>query len=100
MFAVHFLSQHSIAPGDEHLNMMKHIYHYLIGTQDLGLFFHSNLLNANLIGFSNSDWAGDLNSRILVSGYAFTSENCACVHVTKFGVAKLQSEYLNNIYIN
>src|SRR5260370_35333749 len=71
MFAVHFLSQHSITPGDEHLNTMKHIYHYLIGTQDLRLFFHGNLLNANLIGFSNSDWAGDLNSRRSVSGYAF-----------------------------
>jgi len=71
MFTVHFLSQHSIAPGDEHLNMMKHIYHYLIGTQDLRLFFHGNLLNANLIGFSDSDWARDLNSRRSVSGYTF-----------------------------
>jgi len=29
-----------------------------------------------------------------------TSENCACDQVTKFGVTKLQSEYLINIYIN
>src|SRR5260370_21548865 len=71
MFAVHFLSWHSIAPGDEHLNAMKHVYHYLIGTQDLRLLFHGNLLNANLIGFSDSDWAGDPNSRRSVSGYTF-----------------------------
>src|SRR5260370_41113526 len=39
MYAVHFLSQHSIALGSEHLNAMKHVYHYLIGTPDLSLTF-------------------------------------------------------------
>ncbi len=42
MFAVHFLSQHSIAPGEEHLNVIKYIYHYLIGTWDLRLIFMAN----------------------------------------------------------
>src|SRR5260370_28940866 len=60
MFAIHFLSQHSIALGEEHLNVMKHVYCYLIRTQGLGLIFHSNQLNAHLIGFSDSDWAGNL----------------------------------------
>src|SRR5260370_18726013 len=59
MFAVHSLSQHSIAPGEEHLNTIKCVYHYLIRTRDLGLMFHSKRLNDNLIGFSDSDWAGD-----------------------------------------
>ena len=71
MFSVHFLSQHSIAPGEEHLNAMQCIYCCLIGTQGLGLIFHVNLLNANLIGFSNSDWASNLNSPRSVSGYTF-----------------------------
>src|SRR5260370_7241513 len=71
MFVVHFLSQHSNAPGDEHLNAMKCIYHYLIRTQNLRLIFHGNLLNANLIGFSDSDWAIDPNSQRPVSGYTF-----------------------------
>jgi len=39
MYAIHFLSQHSIALGLEHLNAMKCIYCYLIGTSDLGLTF-------------------------------------------------------------
>jgi len=71
MYAVHYLSQHSIAPGELHLNAMKRIYSYLIGTQDLRLVFHGDQLNCNLVGFSDSDWASDLNSRRLVSGYAF-----------------------------
>ena len=42
MYAIHYLSQHSIAPREPHLNAMKHVYCYLIGTQDLGLVFRSN----------------------------------------------------------
>ena len=30
MYAVHYLSQHSIAPGEVHLNAMKHIYILLL----------------------------------------------------------------------
>ncbi len=71
MYAVHYLSQHSIAPGEPHLNAMKCIYHYLIGTQDLGLVFHGDRLNCNLVGFSDLDWAGDPNSQRSVLGYAF-----------------------------
>ena len=71
MFAIHYLSQHSIALGDEHLNVMKHVYHYLIGTQDLGLCFHGNQLSHDLIGFSDSDWASDPNSQRSVTRYAF-----------------------------
>ena len=42
MYAIHYLSQHSIAPRELHLNAMKCVYCYLIGTQDLGLVFHSD----------------------------------------------------------
>src|SRR5260370_40881973 len=71
MFTIHYLSQHSIALGDEHLNAMKHVYHYLIGTQDLGLCFYGHQLAHTLIGYSNSDWAGNPNSWRLVTRYVF-----------------------------
>src|SRR5258708_23907463 len=71
MFTIHYLSQHSIAPGEQHLNAMKCVYHYLNGTPDLGLLFYRNQLNCNLVSFSDSDWAGDPNTQRLVSGYAF-----------------------------
>src|SRR5258706_10951710 len=71
MFAIHYLSQHSIALGEKHLNVMKHVYHYLNGTLDLGLLFYGNQFNCDLVSFSDSDWAGDPNTQRLVSGYAF-----------------------------
>ena len=42
MFAIHYLSQHSIALGEEHLMAMKCVYRYLNGTPDLGLTYHGN----------------------------------------------------------
>src|SRR5260370_22931536 len=57
MFTIHYLSQHSIALGNEHLNAMKHVHHYLIGTQDLGLCFYRCQLACTLIGYSDSNCA-------------------------------------------
>src|SRR5258708_2409199 len=71
MFTIHYLSQHSIAPGEKHLNTMKCVYCYLNGTLDLGLLFYGNKFNCDLVGFSNLDWAGDPNTWRSVSGYAF-----------------------------
>ena len=71
MFAVHYLSQHSIALGEKHLNAMKCIYHYLNRTSDLGLLFYRNQFNCNLVGFSNLDWASDPNTQRSISGYVF-----------------------------
>ena len=50
---------------------MKQVYQYLNGTPDLGLTYHGNQVNGDLIGFADSDWASDLNSWRLVSRYAF-----------------------------
>ena len=71
MYAVHALSQFSIAPGHAHLTAIKHVYRYLNGTQDLGLMFHGNQLKEALTIYCDSDWGGDLNSCKSVSRYAF-----------------------------
>ena len=50
---------------------MKQVYWYLNGTTDLGLCYHGKLLDNDLTGFSDSDWAGNPNSQRSVSGYTF-----------------------------
>ena len=45
MFTVHYLSQHSVAPGMEHLTAIKWVYWYLNGTVELGLQYQGKLLN-------------------------------------------------------
>src|SRR5260370_42269010 len=71
IFAVHYLSQFSIALGSDHLIAMKRVYRYLNGTQDLRITFYGNWIRENLTGFTDSDWAGDSNSRRSIAGYAF-----------------------------
>ncbi len=71
MFTIHYLSQFSVAPGLEHITALKCIYWYLNGTWDLGMTFHGNRIRDDIIRFTDSDWAGNANSRRSVSGYTF-----------------------------
>src|SRR5258708_7727748 len=71
MFAVHYLSQFSVAPSSEHITALKCIYQYLNGTWDLRMTFHGNWIRDDIIRFMDSDWAGDANSQRSVSRYAF-----------------------------
>ena len=71
MFTVHYLSQFSVAPGSEHIMALKCIYRYLNGTWDLRITFHGNQIGDDIIRFTDSDWAGDVNSWRSVSGYIF-----------------------------
>ena len=49
---------------------MKRIMRYQRGTTDLGLIFTSQG-NSDCVGFSDADWAGDLDDRRSTSGYVF-----------------------------
>src|SRR5260370_5795325 len=73
MFTVHYyhLSQFSIAPGMEHLMAMQCVYQYLNGMWSLRITYHGSQIDEKLVGFTDSDWAGDSNSQRSVSRYAF-----------------------------
>ena len=45
-------------PNNKHLNAAKRMFRYLKGTQDLSLSY-TRLGNKDLIGYSDSDYAGD-----------------------------------------
>ncbi|RDX62866.1 hypothetical protein CR513_58763, partial [Mucuna pruriens] len=54
-------------PGREHWNVVKWILRYLHGTSDLRLCFEGD--KPTLVGYSNSDMAGDIDSKKSTSGY-------------------------------
>ena len=57
-------------PTKQHWIGVKRILRYLKGTSGLGLLYtRSN--SEELVGFSDSDWAGDLEDRRSNSGYLF-----------------------------
>ena len=64
------LSQFTDNPGITHLQAFKRLLRYLKGTQFRRLVFTTNA--GELVGYSDADWAGDLDDRRSTTGYIFT----------------------------
>ena len=58
-------------PHENHWKVAKRVHRYLKGTIDFGIEY-TNDFDVELIGFSDSDWAGDPNDRNSTIGYAFS----------------------------
>ena len=69
-YTVNSLAQHAASPGPEHLHALGRVFKYLKGTSATSLVYDGNN-TSGLVGFSDSDWAGDPISRRSVSGYVF-----------------------------
>ena len=69
-FAVGVVSRHMSNPGKKHWEAVKGIMRYLNGTRDMCICFGSQ--EACVIGYTDADYAGDLDNRRSTSGYVFT----------------------------
>ena len=74
-FAVGQLSRHNTNPRKRHLQAAKKFVRYLKGTMNLGLVYGQitarDSLPYGLIGYANSNFAGDPEDRKSVMGYCF-----------------------------
>ena len=57
-------------PLESHWLVAKKVLRYLKETKNFGLMYADNC-NVELIGYSDSDWARDIDDRKSTSGYAF-----------------------------
>lgn len=64
------MSRFQSNPSDMHWNCLKRILKYLKGTIDYALTFTKVSSNI-LVGYCDSDFAGDVNDRMSTSGYLF-----------------------------
>ena len=67
--AVGIVSSYVNNPGLSHIAAVKRILRYVKGTVELGLVLGGR--GRDLEGFSDADWAGDLDTRRSRTGYAF-----------------------------
>ena len=58
----------------QHWNIVKHVFKYMMGGQDLGILFNPNK-NLGVVGHTNSDFAGCLDNRKSTTGYFFKFSN-------------------------
>ena len=70
MHVVSIISRYVEFPTEMHLLAAKRIFRYLQGTSEYGLFYKKGE-KSSLVGFTYSDYAGDLSDRKSTSGYVF-----------------------------
>ena len=70
-YAVNFLARFSHNPSIQHWNAVKRVFRYLAGTVDLGIRFQTRAEEPFLFGYSDADFAGDIDERKSTSGYLF-----------------------------
>ncbi|CAL2242014.1 unnamed protein product [Prunus armeniaca] len=70
MYVVSLLSRFMETPTELHYLAAKRVLRYLKGTVDYGLFYKKGKSN-ELVGFSDSDYAGDLEDRKSTSSHVF-----------------------------
>lgn len=63
------LSQHLFKPLETHCVALKHLLRYLQGTLDYELCYRKNDDGLLLIGYSDADWASNVNDRRSITGY-------------------------------
>ncbi|KYK58962.1 hypothetical protein DCS_00089 [Drechmeria coniospora] len=71
-FAIQWLSRYMHQATSLQLSAGKNLLRYLKGTIDLAICYWSKLTTPNLSGYSDSDFAGDLDSSKSTYGYLFT----------------------------
>ena len=58
-FAVNLLAQFNFEPTRKHWNGIKHIFRYLQGTIDLGLFYSNETTSPGLVGYTDARYKSD-----------------------------------------
>ena len=92
--AVGVLSQYMASPSKDHRIGVKRVLRYLKGTLKYGLKFTAHEEEPELFGYSDADWAGDVDTRRSTSGYVFQigSSTVSCSSRKQAPVAKSSTE--------
>ncbi|KAL2230353.1 UNVERIFIED_CONTAM: Retrovirus-related Pol polyprotein from transposon TNT 1-94 [Sesamum indicum] len=71
-YAISCLSRYMSNPGSPHWEALKWLLRYLRGSINVGIKFSRNSENAKLVGYVDSNYANDRDSRKSTTSYMFT----------------------------
>lgn len=95
-FAVNVLSRFCENPGETHWKGIKRIFRYIKGTKDKQLIFRGT--EESLTGYSDADWASDVDKRRSTTGYIFTLNGTAiswaCKRQATVALSTTEAEYM------
>ena len=69
-YAVIKMSQFSSNPTEEHLQKVLYIVHYLFSSKELCIVYSATNDSNALCAYSDTDWAGDIETSQSTTGYA------------------------------
>lgn len=91
MFVVCLISRFMSDPKEEHMLIAKGVLRYIKGTQYFGVFYGRSS-KINLLGYTDSDYARDVDDRKSTSGYVFLLNGTAvCWSSRKQDIVTLSS---------
>jgi len=83
-------------PRESHWKAAKRILRYVRGTVQFGIHYSARAA-PQLVGFTDSDWAGDLDDRKSTAGYVFTLGSgpitWACKKQAAISLSSAEAEY-------
>jgi len=82
MYTISFLTQFSSCPTEEHIKAAKHVFRYVDGTRNLGLFYPYTATNA-LNVYADADFGGCHDTKRSTSGYIVLFNNCCISWLSK-----------------
>eukprot|EP00253_Pinus_taeda_P005599 PITA_05599 len=71
MYAVSLISRFMERPKETHWQAAKRILRYVKGTKKFGILYNVFSEHSDLVGYTNSDWAGSVDDQKSTSGYVF-----------------------------
>ena len=98
-FSIRYVSRFMEEPHEDHLAAVKHILRYIAGTRDWGLKFARKKGDQPvLLGYSDSDLAGDVDSRKSTSGVIFflgeSPISCQSAKQKVVALSSCEAEYI------
>jgi hypothetical protein len=75
-FSVGYVSRFMQRPTTEHQQAVKRIIRYVVGTLDHDIYYPRCPGEAHLVGYSNNDHVGDIDTNKSTSGVLFFSGKC------------------------
>ena len=82
LYAIGLVSRYMKTPTTTHFKSAKRILRYLKGTIDFGLFYSASA-DYKLVGYSDSDWVGNIDDRKSTTGFVFFMEDSAFTWLSK-----------------
>lgn len=98
MYSVCLISRFMTSPRESHWLVVKRILRYIRGTTELGVFYKKGENKMELMAYTDSDYAGDLDGRRSTAGYVFMMASGAISWASKkqsvVALSTTEAEYI------